>query len=88
VTADSEGAELCNGSSRMTGNLHVRFQGEGVAATPLPYPTKHFQFWGSGLYSLTLSRSGAAGLPWPFGKTRSGILDDHNMIWHKKWRYG
>jgi hypothetical protein len=26
--------------SRMRGNSHVRFSGEGVAATPLPYPTR------------------------------------------------
>jgi hypothetical protein len=32
-------AELCGGLSRMRGNSHVRFSGEGVAATPLPYPT-------------------------------------------------
>jgi hypothetical protein len=30
---------LCNGLSRMKGNFHVRFLGEGVVATPLPYPT-------------------------------------------------
>ena len=32
-------AGLSNGLSRMKGNFHVRFSGEGVAATPLPYPT-------------------------------------------------
>ena len=32
-------ARLCNGLSRMKGNFHVRFLGEGVAAMPLPYPT-------------------------------------------------
>ena len=32
-------AGLCNGLSRMKGNFHVRFLGEGVAAMPLPYPT-------------------------------------------------
>ena len=32
-------AELCSGLSRMKGNFHVRFLGEGVAAMPLPYPT-------------------------------------------------
>jgi hypothetical protein len=31
---------LCNGLSRMKGNFHVRFLGEGVVATPLPYPTQ------------------------------------------------
>jgi hypothetical protein len=35
-------AELCGGLSRMRGNSHVRFSGEGVAATPLPYPTTKF----------------------------------------------
>ena len=33
-------AGLCNGLSRMKGNFHVRFLGEGVAAMPLPYPTR------------------------------------------------
>ena len=32
-------AGLCNGLSRMKGNFHVRFLGEGVAATSPPYPT-------------------------------------------------
>src|SRR5208283_4114570 len=32
--------ELCSGLSRMRGNHHVRFLGEGAAAMPLPYPTK------------------------------------------------
>jgi hypothetical protein len=32
-------AGLSNGLSRMKGNFHVRFLGEGVAAMPLPYPT-------------------------------------------------
>jgi hypothetical protein len=32
-------AGLCNGLSRMKGNFHVRFLGEGVAAMPLSYPT-------------------------------------------------
>src|SRR6266545_4069941 len=32
-------AGLCNGLSRMKGNFHVRFLGEGAAATLLPYPT-------------------------------------------------
>jgi len=27
--------------SRMQGNLHVRFLGEGVAARPSPYPTSY-----------------------------------------------
>jgi hypothetical protein len=30
---------LTHGPSRMKGNLHVRFLGEGVAAMSLPYPT-------------------------------------------------
>jgi hypothetical protein len=30
---------LTHGLSRMTGNCHVRFLGEGAAAMPLPYPT-------------------------------------------------
>ena len=30
---------LTYGLSRMTGNCHVRFLGEGAAAMPLPYPT-------------------------------------------------
>jgi len=30
---------LRNGLSRMKGNFHVRFLGEGAAAMPLPYPT-------------------------------------------------
>ncbi len=34
---------LCNGLSRMKGNFHVRFLGEGAAAMPLPYPTNHFE---------------------------------------------
>jgi hypothetical protein len=33
-------AGLCYGLSRMKGNFHVRFLGEGVAATSLPYPTQ------------------------------------------------
>ena len=33
-------AGLCNGLSRMKGNFHVRFLGEGAAATLLPYPTR------------------------------------------------
>ena len=28
------------GLSRMRGNLHVRFSGEGAAVMPLPYPTE------------------------------------------------
>jgi hypothetical protein len=32
-------AGLLNGLSRMKGNFHVRFLGEGAAATPLLYPT-------------------------------------------------
>lgn len=32
-------AGLWNGLSRMKGNFHVRFLGEGVAATSPPYPT-------------------------------------------------
>jgi hypothetical protein len=31
---------LRNGLSRMRGNFHVRFSGEGAAAMPLPYPTR------------------------------------------------
>ncbi len=31
---------LQKGLSRMRGNLHVQFLGEGVAAMSLPYPTK------------------------------------------------
>ena len=31
---------LTYGLSRMTGNCHVRFLGEGAAAMPLPYPTQ------------------------------------------------
>jgi len=31
---------LYNGPSRMRGNSHVRFLGEGAAATPLSYPTR------------------------------------------------
>jgi hypothetical protein len=37
--AGSVHAGLGCGLSRMKGNFHVRFSGEGVAATPLPYPT-------------------------------------------------
>ena len=33
-------AGLWNGLSRMKGNFHVRFLGEGAAATLLPYPTQ------------------------------------------------
>jgi len=33
-------AELHNGLSRMRGNNHVRFLGEGTAATPSPYPPR------------------------------------------------
>ena len=33
---------LCTGLSRMRGNHHVRFLGEGVAATSPPYPTARF----------------------------------------------
>ena len=33
-------AGLWNGLSRMKGNFHVRFLGEGAAATPLLYPTR------------------------------------------------
>jgi len=40
VNTGSAHAGLCNGLSRMKGNFHVRFLGEGAAATPLPYPTK------------------------------------------------
>ena len=29
---------LTHGLSRMTGNCHVRFLGEGAAAMPFPYP--------------------------------------------------
>ena len=32
-------AGLRSGLSRMKGNFHVRFLGEGAAATPRPYPT-------------------------------------------------
>ena len=32
---------LTHGLSRMTGNCHVRFLGEGAAAMPFPYPTPH-----------------------------------------------
>ena len=32
-------AGLCSGLSRMKGNFHVRFLGEGAAAMPLSYPT-------------------------------------------------
>jgi hypothetical protein len=32
-------AALRNGLSRMKGNFHVRFLGEGAAVTPRPYPT-------------------------------------------------
>ncbi len=32
-------AGLGNGLSRMKGNFHVRFLGEGAAATPFPYLT-------------------------------------------------
>jgi len=39
VNTGSAHAGLCNGLSRMKGNFHVRFLGEGAAATPLPYPT-------------------------------------------------
>ena len=37
---------LCNGLSRMKGNFHVRFLGEGAAAMPLPYPTFAGKNWG------------------------------------------
>jgi len=37
--AGSAHAGLCFGLSRMRGNSHVRFLGEGVAATSLSYPT-------------------------------------------------
>jgi hypothetical protein len=33
-------AGLTNGLSRMMGNYHIRFLGEGAAAMPLAYPTK------------------------------------------------
>jgi hypothetical protein len=33
-------AGLTHGLSRMTGNCHVRFLGEGAAAMPFPYPTR------------------------------------------------
>ena len=36
-------AGLSHGLSRMTGNFHVRFLGEGAAAMPLPYPTGKFR---------------------------------------------
>ena len=36
-------AGLRNGLSRMKGNLHVRFLGEGAAATSLSHPTKDGQ---------------------------------------------
>ena len=32
---------LCRGLSRMKGNFHARFLGEGAAVMPLPYPTQH-----------------------------------------------
>jgi hypothetical protein len=35
-------AGLCIGLSRMRGNHHVRFLGEGAAAMPPPYPTVRF----------------------------------------------
>jgi hypothetical protein len=38
-------AGLTHGLSRMTGNCHVRFLGEGAAAMPFPYPTPHG--WGA-----------------------------------------
>jgi hypothetical protein len=40
VNTGSVHTGLWNGSSRMKGNFHVRFQGEGVAATSPPYPTR------------------------------------------------
>ena len=33
-------AALCDGLSRMSGNVPVRFLGEGAAVTPCPYPTQ------------------------------------------------
>jgi hypothetical protein len=39
--AGSAHAGPCSGLSRIRGNSHVRFW-EGVAATPLPYPTTKF----------------------------------------------
>ena len=41
ATTGSARAGLRIGLSRMRGNSHVRFSGEGVAATLLPYPTGH-----------------------------------------------
>jgi len=39
-------AGLWSGLSRMKGNFHVRFLGEGAAAMPLPYPTQTIPvFW-------------------------------------------
>ena len=40
VLTGSAHAGLGNGLSRMRRKSHVRFLGEGVAATPLPYPTR------------------------------------------------
>ncbi len=39
VNTGSAHTGLGNGLSRMKGNFHVRFLGEGAAAMPFPYPT-------------------------------------------------
>jgi excisionase family DNA binding protein len=46
---------LTHGLSRMTGNCHVRFLGEGAAAMSLPYPT---EWMGSGERRLDRRSSG------------------------------
>jgi hypothetical protein len=40
VNTGSAYAGLTYGLSRMMGNYHVRFLGEGAAEMPLPYPTE------------------------------------------------
>jgi hypothetical protein len=42
----------CNGLSRMSGNVHVRFLGEEEAVTPPPYPTGTAAKWQNGAHAF------------------------------------
>jgi hypothetical protein len=57
-SAGSVHAGLTHGLSRMTGNCHVRFLGEGVAVMPPPYPTAE-----EGAGSIAGWRQGGSILP-------------------------
>jgi len=55
VKTGSAHAGLGNGLSRVRGNSHARFLGEGVAATPPPYPTKTFACFILGTVPLAIA---------------------------------